>query len=84
MAPVQPASMRSKCKSISLLSQRSPAVLAHTPGINRATVPVEVTKLHYVFEGWLGDAPIESTPCFLATEELAATIREEGLSGGEL
>lgn len=56
---------------------------AHT-SINRATVPVEVTKLHYVFEGWLGDAPIESTPCFLVTEELAATIREEGLSGGEL
>ena len=40
-------------------------------------MPVEVTKLHYVFEGWLGDALIESTPCFLVTEKLAATIREE-------
>jgi hypothetical protein len=52
----------------------------HT-SINRSTVPVEATKLHYVFEGWQGDALLESTPCFLVTEELAAAIRQEALSG---
>lgn len=52
----------------------------HT-SINRSTVPFEVTKLHYVFEGWLGDALVESTPCLLVTEELAATIRDQALSG---
>ena len=52
----------------------------HT-NINRSTVPAEVTKLHYVFEGWQGDALVESTPCFLVTEELAAAIRQEALNG---
>ena len=52
----------------------------HT-NIDRSTVPFEVTRLHYVFEGWMGDALVESTPCFLVTEDLAATIRDKALSG---
>ncbi|RZI54440.1 MAG: hypothetical protein EOP12_02840 [Pseudomonas sp.] len=55
--------------------------LGANTSINRATVPAEFTKLHYVFEGWQGDALIESTPCFLVTEELAVAIRKERLSG---
>jgi hypothetical protein len=27
-----------------------------------------VTRLNYTFDGWLGDALIESTPCFILTE----------------
>ncbi len=34
------------------------AVSEHT-GITRSTAPVVVTKLHYVFDGWLGGALIE-------------------------
>lgn len=46
-------------------------------GSGRATV----TVLHYVFDGWLGDEILESTPCFIVTERLARSIEEKGLTG---
>ena len=42
---------------------------------------VVVHKLHYEFDGWLGDELLESTPCFIATERLAAEIEKAGLTG---
>ena len=30
--------------------------------------PPLVTRLHYEFEGWLGDVLLESFPCFIVTE----------------
>jgi hypothetical protein len=46
-------------------------------GPNRPTV----TDLHYVFDGWLGDEIVESTPCFIVTGRLADNIRDNGLTG---
>ncbi|MBF7074488.1 hypothetical protein ISG33_13865 [Glaciecola sp. MH2013] len=43
--------------------------------------PPRVTKLNYVFDGWLGDSLIESFPCFIVTESLAKEIVEKGLLG---
>ena len=43
--------------------------------------PVVVHKLHYRFDGWLGDELLESTPCYIATERLAAAITQSRLSG---
>jgi hypothetical protein len=43
--------------------------------------PPRVHRLHYVFEGWLGDDLVESFPCFLATERLAEGIDAAGLTG---
>jgi hypothetical protein len=43
--------------------------------------PVVVHKLHYEFEGWLGDSLIESTPCYIVSEGMAQKLREAGLSG---
>jgi hypothetical protein len=43
--------------------------------------PPRVDRLHYVFESWLGDDLVESFPCFLASEQLAAAIDGAGLTG---
>ena len=44
---------------------------------------LKVTRLEYEFFGWLGDAIVESTPCFIVTETLASAITEAGLTGVE-
>lgn len=48
---------------------------------DRSTVPVTVKHLHYEFDGWLGDVLLESTPCFIVTDEAEAAIRKAKLSG---
>ncbi len=40
-----------------------------------------VRSLHHVFDGWLGDEILETTPCFIVTERLARSIEEHGLTG---
>jgi hypothetical protein len=48
---------------------------------SRAGLPAIVTKLHYVFDGWLGDDLLESSACYIVTRRLADAIKERGLSG---
>ncbi|MBP1127131.1 MULTISPECIES: hypothetical protein [Pseudomonas] len=43
--------------------------------------PPKVTALEYRFEGWLGDALLESFPCFIVSDSLAIAIGEYRLSG---
>jgi len=43
--------------------------------------PVIVHKLHYQFDGWLGDELLETTPCYIVTERLAAEIERAKLTG---
>ena len=40
-----------------------------------------VTRLQYVFDGWLGDEIVESSQCFVVTESLAHTLESLSLSG---
>ena len=40
-----------------------------------------VHKLHYQFDGWLGDELLESAPCYIVTERLAHAIDLAQLSG---
>lgn len=47
----------------------------------RSTHPPTVTRLVYEFEGWLGDDVVESFPCFLVSEALAAALADAGLTG---
>ncbi len=46
--------------------------------------PPVVSKLHYVFDGWLGDSIVESFPCFLVTDALANALALAQLSGFDL
>lgn len=43
----------------------------------------EISKLHFIFSGWLGDDIIESTSCFIVTEKLEKKIEESKLVGYE-
>ncbi|MBY8259298.1 hypothetical protein KW530_21605 [Vibrio fluvialis] len=43
--------------------------------------PPKVYKLHYQFDGWLGDELLESFPCFIISEALAQELEREHLSG---
>ena len=51
-------------------------MFARTPG-----QPTVVFKLHYEFNGWLGDELLESVACYIVTEPLAAEIEKAGLTG---
>ena len=48
------------------------------------TTTTIVHKLHYEFEGWLGDCLLESVPCYIITEEAALAIERQSLTGIEL
>lgn len=46
-----------------------------------STFPPTIYKLHYVFQGWLGDDLLESFPCYIVTDRLKAEIEQADLSG---
>lgn len=54
----------------------SNAEVVRTPG-----QPVVVHRLHYQFDGWLGDALLETTPCYIVATQLAEDIKRSGLTG---
>jgi len=43
--------------------------------------PPIVTRLHYEFDGWLGDALLESFPCWIVTMAAKDRIRSLRLTG---
>ncbi len=49
--------------------------------IDRSSGKMVVRKLHYEFDGWLGDVLLESCPCFIVTETAKKTLQSAGLTG---
>lgn len=43
--------------------------------------PPIIKKLHYVFDGWLGDDILETFPCFIVSERLMKSIMKNQLKG---
>jgi hypothetical protein len=55
--------------------------------MDQSAHPPKIERLHYDFGGWLGDALLESFPCFIATEGVAQelkSIRATGVSFGDV
>ncbi len=56
-------------------------------GLGQGTVlqrdhrPPKVTRLYYVFDGWLGDDLLESYPCFIMTKIMADRLLRLGPTG---
>lgn len=48
---------------------------------DRSVHPPRVSRLHYEFNGWLGDAILESFPCYIVTEEAKNKIEAIGATG---
>ncbi|MGA2125003.1 MAG: hypothetical protein ABSG76_02520 [Xanthobacteraceae bacterium] len=49
--------------------------------LDTSTHPPIVHKLHYKFDGWLGDAILETFPCFIVTVDLSDAIEQTKLTG---
>ncbi len=49
--------------------------------MNRAVHPPVVSKLHYHFDGWLGDVLLESFPSFIVTEGAKQQLQALGATG---
>jgi len=49
--------------------------------MNRSAHPPVVSKVHCHFDGWLGDAIVESFPCILVTEYLSNQLSQEQFVG---
>jgi hypothetical protein len=52
--------------------------------LDNSVWPPRIGKLQYVFDGWLGDAILESFPCFIVTDVAAQSLLRDGLTGFEL
>ena len=51
--------------------------------MDRTSTPLTVSKLHYIFRGWLGGEIVESFPCYLVSARLAEAIQTSGLTGAD-
>jgi hypothetical protein len=49
--------------------------------MDRGTHPPKVAHLHVHFAGWLGDALLETFPCFVVARELAEALDSSDLGG---
>lgn len=49
--------------------------------MDTAVHPPAVTRLHYEFDGWLGDSMVTSFPCYIVTEDVKEKILKSGFSG---
>lgn len=49
--------------------------------VDRSVHPPRVTRLHYEFEGWLGDVLLESFPCFIVTLAAREALQSGGFTG---
>jgi hypothetical protein len=49
--------------------------------MNTDVHPPVVSKLHYHFDGWLGDELLESFPCFIASERMKQKLQEAQFTG---
>ncbi|HZX58111.1 MAG TPA: hypothetical protein VFE54_05280 [Mucilaginibacter sp.] len=52
--------------------------------LNHQTKPPIIEKLHYEFDDWLGDDFLAGFQCFICTERLAQSIKENNLTGYKL
>lgn len=51
--------------------------------LDRSTHPPLVSRLHYEFDGWLGDELLETFPCFIVSERIRDLILRSGFTGAE-
>jgi hypothetical protein len=51
--------------------------------LDLSVFPPQIHKLHFVFDGWLGDAIVESFPCFVVAERAAQSLTDGDLVGFE-
>ncbi len=51
--------------------------------MDRSTHPPKIEKLHFIFDGWLGDDIVATFPSFLVSKNLYKLLKESELKGFE-
>lgn len=51
--------------------------------MDRSAHPPVVSYVHHVFDDWLGDAPLESFPVFIVTEQARRALVAAGVTGAD-
>lgn len=64
-----------------ILEPEVPGGFGNRTIINSNTHPPKILKIHFIFDGWLGDQIIECFPCYLVSSELAEILVKHGVSG---
>jgi hypothetical protein len=64
-----------------LLKPEVPGGFGENTVIDHTVKPFRVDKLHYEFQGWLGDDLLTSFPCIIATVDLVKQLNENRFSG---
>lgn len=67
-----------------ILEPEVPGGLGPRTLMDRSAHPPKISRLHLVFDGWLGDHLVESFPSYLVTVSLAETLVKAGVSGFEI
>ena len=49
--------------------------------MDRSVHPPNVSRLHYRFDGWLGDVVLEAFPCFIVSEAAKEKLESLGATG---
>ncbi len=57
--------------------------LGDSSDIDTSVHPPKVSKLHYQFDGWLGDDLLETFPCYIVTEQMRQQIELNNLTGAK-
>ncbi len=52
--------------------------------VDRSVDPVRVERLHYQFDGWLGDELLTTHPVYICTARVGAALEAAGFSGFRL
>src|SRR3954469_16036308 len=52
--------------------------------LDHSVEPVRVERLHYQFDGWLGDELLASHPVYICTAQVGTALEAAGLSGFRL
>ena len=52
--------------------------------LDSSSHPPIVSRLHFVFDGWMGDDLVTSFPCFLISARLAESLRKKNFTGYEI
>ena len=55
--------------------------LGHHTILDSSTHPPKIEKLHYTFDGWLGDVLLESFPCYIVTKSVGNKMLQADLTG---
>ena len=55
--------------------------LGENTAMDRSVHPPIVSRLHYEFDGWLGEALLTSFPCFIVTEGAESKLQSIGATG---